>query len=152
MGRSRTRLPVARWTAFAIAASASVMPTSPTPISQWRGRVGFVQVMDVDRRDVGVHRARRGWGSRYCRSARVDERFLGQRHADPHHDAAAKLATRRFRVGHPADVAHPDPTRHPHLARNWVGAAVAVAVAGASSAESSVQVTHKSRSFAPTKP
>jgi hypothetical protein len=44
--------------------------------------------MDVDRRDVGVHRARRGWGSRYCRSARVDERFLGQRHADPHHDAA----------------------------------------------------------------
>jgi hypothetical protein len=65
MGRSRTRLPVARWTAFAIAASASVMPTSPTPISQWRGRVGFVQVVDVDRRDVGVRRARRGWGSRY---------------------------------------------------------------------------------------
>jgi hypothetical protein len=53
---------------------------------------------------------------------RVDERFLGQRHADPHYDAAAKLATRRFRVDHPADVVHPDPTRHAHLARNWVGA------------------------------
>src|SRR5215471_1837712 len=79
--------------------------------AEWRGRVGVVQAVDVDGRNVGVHghvvfgQA----GVDDAAAARVDEGGFGEREADAPDDAAAELAACGFEVDDGTDVEHAHP-------------------------------------------
>jgi hypothetical protein len=124
----RMRLPVAWWTALAIAAAVPTMPISPRPFTPIGlalvvvlGHEHDVDLVDVRRdRDVilgqiVVHEAAEGV---------IREGLLVQRHGDAPDHAAEHLAARRLRVQDPPrrprgdDAGHPDLAEllvHPHL-------------------------------------